>query len=55
MRIKVVFAAALLTVLPGIALAQGCMYGHDERVTMSCADGTTWDADSMTCVATVSS
>lgn len=39
---------ALLLLLPsGLALAEGC---HDDA-KMSCAEGTTWDAEKATCVA----
>ncbi|MDG1801700.1 MAG: adenylosuccinate lyase [Paracoccaceae bacterium] len=52
MTIKTLLTAAALTLLPGLALAMGCHgSNHAERANMSCAAGTTWDADSQTCVA----
>lgn len=52
MAIKTLLTAATLIVLPGLALAMGCHgSNHAEQANMSCATGTTWDADSQTCVA----
>ena len=56
MRIKTLLAALILASTPALAFAQGCSYGaHGEEARMSCADGTSWDAASGTCVPTVSS
>lgn len=56
MRIKTVLAALCLTALPGLAMAQGCAWGHsNQEASMSCAQGTTFDAQTGTCVPTVSS
>ena len=53
MRIKILLAAFVLTAAPGLAFAE-CSWGMQE-VTMSCAEGTAWDAASQTCVATATS
>ncbi len=55
MRIKTFLAALALIAAPSFALADACMWGHASDVTMSCAQGTVWDADTQTCVPTVSS
>lgn len=52
MTIKTLLAASVLLVLPAIAQAQ-CSSGAEASIT--CAEGMTWDATSMTCVATASS
>jgi hypothetical protein len=54
MRIKTLLAAFVLTALPGFAYAQ-CSLGSANDVTMSCAQGSTWDADAQSCVPGVSS
>jgi hypothetical protein len=54
MSIKTLLAALVLTAAPGLAMAE-CSWGKTERVTMTCAEGTTWDASSATCVPVVSS
>ncbi|WP_299733181.1 hypothetical protein [uncultured Tateyamaria sp.] len=47
------FAVALaLTLAPALAFAQGCNYGKHDQQAMSCADGTTYDAASKTCLPT---
>ncbi len=53
MTIKTLLAASVLLVMPAIAQAQ-CSYGATEAA-ISCSDGMTWDATSMTCVAVASS
>jgi len=53
MSIKTLLAALVLTAAPGLAMAE-CNW-MAERVTMSCAEGTTWDASTQTCVPVVSS
>ena len=53
--IKTVLTAAILALTPGLALAQGCSYGHDEQQVMSCASGTMWDVKTSTCVEIVTS
>ena len=54
MSIKSLLAALVLTVAPGLAIAE-CSFGRGHEVTMSCADGMTWDADAQACVPVVSS
>lgn len=54
MRIKTLLAAFVLMAMPGFAYATGCSWGSHE-VTMSCADGATWDAETQTCVPTATS
>ena len=46
--LKTTLAALTLTLLPGLALAQGC--SHAKTTAMSCADGTMPDAETGTCV-----
>ncbi|GAA5067949.1 hypothetical protein N0B44_02330 [Roseibacterium beibuensis] len=46
-KLKTLLAAAALIAAPGFALAD-CPYDH--QVTMSCADGTSWDSESQSCV-----
>lgn len=38
---------------PGLAVAQGC--DHEQKIKISCADGTSWDDQSKTCAPTVGS
>ncbi|MFK7869996.1 MAG: hypothetical protein AB8B58_12245 [Roseobacter sp.] len=52
MTIKTLAAAVALTLVPVLAYAEGCNY---ERQVMSCAEGTTFDAESGTCVTSVNS
>lgn len=55
MKIKVLLAALVLSMSPALAMAEGCFFGHaTEEATMSCAQGTTWDAASASCVPVVS-
>lgn len=54
MRIKTLLAAFVLTALPGFAYAE-CSWGGAQEVTMSCAEGTSWDAASQTCVTSATS
>ena len=54
MKIKTGLIAIALTVLPTLAMAE-CSWGHKEQVTMSCAEGTVYDAATGTCVTSVSS
>ena len=51
---KVILAAAVLSLGPGVVMAQqGCSFGQHEDRVMSCADGTMWDTKAGTCVAIV--
>lgn len=48
MTIKTLISAFLLTVAPGLALAEGCSRGHLQ--TSQCADGQFFDAVTETCI-----
>ena len=50
MKLTTLLTVLVLTTAPSLAMAMGCSDGHQEAA-MSCADGSTWDADSKTCVA----
>ena len=52
MKCTKMLAAALLALLPGVALAMGCTSDH--RVN-ACEDGFTWDDQAQVCVEVVSS
>ena len=52
MTIKTLAAAVALTLLPALAIAEGCDY---EKRVMSCAEGTVYDAATGTCVTSVNS
>jgi hypothetical protein len=52
MTIKTLAAAVALTVLPTLALAYEC--GFDKQASISCADGTKYDAATNQCVAITS-
>jgi hypothetical protein len=52
MTIKTLAAAVALTLVPALAIAEGCNY---EKRVMSCAEGTVFDAASGTCVTSVNS
>ncbi len=55
MTIKTLLTAAVLVATPLMANAQ-CMWDYGtQEAAISCAEGTTWDATSMTCVAVASS
>lgn len=52
MKTKTVLVALALTLAPTLSLAMGCNYGKSEKQAMSCADGTTYDTATNSCVAT---
>ena len=56
MKIKTLLAAFVLISAPALVQAQ-CAWGEHgtQEAAISCADGTTWDAATMACVAVVSS
>lgn len=54
MRIKTLLAAFVMMAVPGFAYAE-CSWGQSHEVTMSCAEGTSWDASSQSCVTTATS
>ena len=47
---KTLCAAVLLTALPTLGFAACSGYGHYNEASMSCAEGTIWDADARACV-----
>ncbi|MEM6890606.1 MAG: adenylosuccinate lyase [Pseudomonadota bacterium] len=52
MTIKTLAAAAALALIPALGFAAGCNY---DRQAMSCAEGTTYDSQTGTCVPLVNS
>ncbi|MEO0389341.1 MAG: carbohydrate-binding module family 14 protein [Pseudomonadota bacterium] len=50
MTIKTAAFAFAIMLAPTLAVAEGCSWGKSHQA-MSCAEGTTYDADSATCVA----
>ena len=52
MTTKTLAVALALTLAPTLGLAMGCNYDKAEQQAMSCASGTTYDADTNSCVAT---
>lgn len=54
MKIKTTLAVLALMCAPSLATAMGCSIKHDQQA-MTCAEGTTWDADSRSCKPMVSS
>ena len=40
--------ALIISAMPGLAVAQGC--DHDDRASMSCAEGYIWDDASSACI-----
>jgi hypothetical protein len=49
MRMKIALSTAALILLPALGMAEGC---RKDTQAMSCATGTTYDADSHSCIAT---
>jgi hypothetical protein len=54
MSIRTLLAALVLTAAPGLAMAE-CSWGSAHEVTMSCSEGTVWDATTQACLPSVSS
>lgn len=52
MKVKTILTAAALTVASAISAYASCPY-HEQQA-MSCADGTTYDSESKSCVPTTS-
>ena len=50
MKTKVLLAALALSVAPGLALAYSCNMNRIDTASMTCAEGTMWDAETRTCV-----
>jgi hypothetical protein len=55
MTIKTLLAASVLVLTPMMASAQCSAFHGAQEAAISCAEGMTWDATSMTCVAVASS
>jgi hypothetical protein len=56
MPIKTILTTLILTVVPGLALAQGCHNGMDPtEQAMSCLPGSHWDEQTASCVPVASS
>ena len=49
MKIKTLLATLVIVAAPTLAAAE-CNWGQHQQTTMSCAEGTSWDAASQTCV-----
>ena len=54
MKIKAGLIAVALTVLPTLAMAE-CAWGHKQQATMTCAEGSVYDAEAGKCVVIASS
>jgi len=54
MKIKTLLAALAITTAPALAFAE-CSWGTAHETTMSCAEGSTWDSESSSCVPVASS
>ncbi|MEM6824338.1 MAG: adenylosuccinate lyase [Pseudomonadota bacterium] len=52
-KTKTLFTVLLFSVAPGIAAA-GCFGYGQQEASISCADGTVWDAQERACVAKTS-
>ena len=50
---KTLLATTVLFLVPGLAMAQGCNYTKQQQA-MSCAEGSTYDENTRTCVPTTS-
>lgn len=56
MKTKTLLAALILAAAPTMSMAMGggCSFGHEkeqiEEITMSCGEGTSFDADAGKCV-----
>jgi hypothetical protein len=54
MTLKTAMCAFVIALTPALAAAE-CSWGKMEQVTMSCSEGTTFDAETQTCIPVVSS
>lgn len=54
MKTKTLLATLALTLAPTFALAEGCGFGHakSDTASMSCVNGSVYDADAQRCVPT---
>ncbi|WP_424989694.1 hypothetical protein [Fluviibacterium sp. S390] len=48
MKIKTAIVALALATLPGLAVADYCQHGKEQRAS-SCAQGSTWDSATQRC------
>ena len=51
MKTTALLATLAMMIAPNIAAAMGCTYGHEDTASISCADGTTYDAETQRCIA----
>ncbi|MEM7721617.1 MAG: hypothetical protein AAF376_04530 [Pseudomonadota bacterium] len=54
MRIAPLLAVIAFLTIPSLAAAE-CSWGLSQEANISCADGTTWDAETQACTPVVSS
>ena len=54
MKLTFGLATLALATMPAFAMATGCSYGKDKQA-MTCAEGTTWDGETSTCMPVASS
>ncbi|MBT8413763.1 MAG: hypothetical protein KJO30_05475 [Boseongicola sp.] len=56
MKTKILLATLALAVTPSLALAMGCGFGHakTETASISCAEGSVYNAEAQRCVPTTS-
>jgi hypothetical protein len=52
MTIKTLAAAVALTLIPAMGFAYECNDGKQQQASMSCAEGSVYDAQTGTCVPT---
>ncbi|MEM1073447.1 MAG: chitin-binding domain-containing protein [Pseudomonadota bacterium] len=52
MTIKTLAAAVAFSIIPALGFAYECSYGKNNQASMSCAEGSVYDAQSGTCVPT---
>lgn len=50
MRLKLTAAALLLTLLPAVAMAEGCGWNHMKDSASQCPDGHVYDSTAGACV-----
>ncbi len=49
MKVKVVLTSVAITVASTVSAFAGCAF-HQQEQAMSCAEGTTYDAETKTCI-----
>ncbi|SDZ12504.1 hypothetical protein SAMN05444004_106126 [Jannaschia faecimaris] len=55
MKVNKLILAAVMVAAPGLAQAYECGGMKTEKITQSCAPGTSFDAETNSCVAVISS